>query len=313
MNITVRQLEVFACAARAMSFTQAAAQLGISQPALSESIRRMETELGLRLFDRTTRKLALTREGRALAGLAEEVARDVRAGLQDIATRGGRRPRVTVALLPSIAAALLPQAADGLRATFPDVELSVCDVPHERAVAMVEDGIADLAVTMRPASDMLAYEPLGADRVHLLMRRGHPLAGRGPLPWAALTGHDFVALARSTSVRKLVDGGLAAADVAVAPRFEVEQIPSAYALVAAGLGVTALPELTFAMIPREGLVARPLNKPVVTRAFGLLTRAERPLSPVGQALAEGLKAAFAGYVPLMGRGRAAPWRTPPSP
>lgn len=305
MNITVRQLEVFASAARALSFTDAARQLGISQPALSESIRRMEAELGFRLFDRTTRRLALTKEGRALAGLAEEVARDVRDGLADIAARGGRRPRVTVALLPSIASALLPLAADALRQSFPDAELSVCDVLHERAVAMVEDGIADLAVTMRPASDLLDYEPLGSDRAHLLMRRDHPLAGRGPIAWSALTGHAFVALARTTSVRKLVDGGLVAADVAVVPRFEVEQIPSAVALVAAGLGVTALPELTFAMFPRQGLVTRLLDRPQVSRAFGLITRAERPLSPAAAALAAGLRAAARASRPLIGGGRAA--------
>lgn len=305
MNVTVRQLEVFACAARALSFTEAARQLGISQPALSETIRRMEGELGLRLFERSTRRLALTTQGRALAGLAEEVARDVRTGLQDIAERGARRPRVTVALLPSIAAALLPSAADALRQVFPDAELHVCDVLHERAVALVEDGIADLAVTMRPASDMLAYEPLGTDRVHLLMRKGHPLMGRGPLAWGALGAHPFVALARTTSVRKQVDSGLAAADVAVVPRFEVEQIPSAVALVAAGLGVTALPELTFAMFPRAGLATRALEKPVVTRAFGLITRAGRPLSPAAGALAQGLRGAFAAHRPLIGGGRAA--------
>lgn len=304
MNVTVRQLEVFACAARAMSFTEAARLLGISQPALSESIRRMEGELGVRLFGRTTRSLALTPEGRALAGLAEEVARDVREGVADIVARGARRPRVTIALLPSIAAALLPPAADALRQDFPDAELNVCDVLHERAVALVEDGIADLAVTMRPMGEHLAYEPLGTDRVHLLMRRGHALSGRTPLPWGALAGHPFVALARTTSVRKQVDAGLAAADVAVTPRFEVEQIPSAVALVAAGLGVTALPELTFAMFPRAGLVTRPLEKPVVARAFGLITRAGRPLSPAADALAQGLRAAFAQHRPLIGRGRA---------
>ncbi|MEW6256414.1 MAG: LysR substrate-binding domain-containing protein [Pseudomonadota bacterium] len=309
MNVTIRQLEVFACAARALSFTQAAQQLGISQPALSETIRRMEGELGLRLFHRSTRRLALTKEGRALAGLAEEVARDVRSGLQDIAARGARRPRVTIALLPSIAAALLPRAADQLRAAFPEAELNVCDVLHERAVGLVEDGIADLAVTMRPASEGLIYEPLGADRVHLLMRRGHALSGRAPLAWAALQTHPFVALARTTSVRTLVDGGLAAADAAVVPRFEVEQIPSAVALVAAGLGVTALPELTFAMFPRAGLSTRPLEQPVVMRAFGLISRAGRPLSPAANALAEGLRAAFAAHRPLIGTGRAATQRS----
>lgn len=292
MNVTVRQLEVFACAARALSFTEAAQTLGISQPALSESIRRMEAELGLRLFDRTTRRLNLTKDGEALAGLAEEVVRDVRAGLQDIAERGQRRPRVCIALLPSIAAAILPQATDALRRAFPEAELAVCDVLHERVVGLVEDGVADLAVTMRPAGDQLAYEPLGADDVYALMRRDHPLAGRGALAWGALAGHPFVALARSTSVRRLVDGGLAAADVALAPRFEVEQIPSAVALVAAGLGVTALPALTFAMFPRQGLVTRRLEKPVVRRALGLITPTRRALSPAAAALAEGLRAAF---------------------
>lgn len=292
MNVTVRQLEVFVCAARALSFTEAAQTLGISQPALSESIRRMEAELGLRLFDRTTRRLSLTKDGEALAGLAEEVVRDVRAGLQDIAERGQRRPRVCIALLPSIAAAILPAATEALRRAFPDAELAVCDVLHERAVGLVEDGVADLAVTMRPAGDLLTYEPLGADDVYALMRRDHPLAGRGALAWGALAGHPFVALARSTSVRRLVDGGLAAADVALAPRFEVEQIPSAVALVAAGLGVTALPALTFAMFPRQGLVMRRLEKPVVRRALGLITPTRRALSPAAAALAGGLRAAF---------------------
>lgn len=137
MNITVRQLEVFAAAARASSFTEAAGQLGISQPALSETIRRIEQELGLRLFERTTRKVALTADGRALAGLAEEVVRDVRSGLKDLAERGARRPRIAIALLPSVAAAILPQAVAGLRAHYPEAEVSVFDVLHERAAALV--------------------------------------------------------------------------------------------------------------------------------------------------------------------------------
>lgn len=292
MNITVRQLEVFAAAARAPSFTEAAGQLGISQPALSETIRRIEQELGLRLFERTTRKVALTADGRALAGLAEEVVRDVRSGLKDLAERGARRPRIAIALLPSVAAAILPQAVAGLRAHYPEAEVSVFDVLHERAAALVEEGVADMAVTMRPAGDALAFEPLGSDRVHLLMPKGHPLAGRSPLPWAALAPFPFVALARTTSVRRMVDNAMAAADLALAPRYEVEQIPSAVALVAAGLGITALPELTFAMFPRKGVAVRPLQAPVVARGLGLITRAGRELPPAATALAAAVRAAF---------------------
>ncbi|MBB6307973.1 LysR family transcriptional regulator [Xanthobacter tagetidis] len=299
MNITIRQLEVFAAAARAPSFTQAAGMLGISQPALSETIRRIEQELGVRLFERTTRKVALTADGRALAGLAEEVVRDVRSGLRDIAERGARRPRIAIALLPSIASAILPQAVAGLRAQYPEAEVSVFDVLHERAAALVEEGVADLAVTMRPVGDTLAFEPLGADRMHLITSRGHPLAGRTPLAWAALAPFAFVALARTTSVRRMVDNAMAAADLALVPRYEVEQIPSAVALVASGLGITALPELTFAMFPRKGVAVRPLQAPLVARGLGLITRAGRELSPAAAALAAAVRAAFraAGITP----------------
>jgi DNA-binding transcriptional LysR family regulator len=299
MNITIRQLEVFAAAARAPSFTQAAGMLGISQPALSETIRRIEQELGVRLFERTTRKVALTADGRALAGLAEEVVRDVRSGLRDIAERGARRPRIAIALLPSIASAILPQAVAGLRAQYPEAEVSVFDVLHERAAALVEEGVADLAVTMRPVGNTLAFEPLGADRMHLITSRGHPLAGRTPLAWAALAPFAFVALARTTSVRRMVDNAMAAADLALVPRYEVEQIPSAVALVASGLGITALPELTFAMFPRKGVAVRPLQAPLVARGLGLITRAGRELSPAAAALAAAVRAAFraAGITP----------------
>lgn len=292
MNVTIRQLEVLGATARAASFTEAAARLGISQPALSETIRRIEQELGLRLFERTTRRVVLTAEGRALAGLAEEVVRDVRLGLKDVVERGERRPRVAIALLPSLASALLPAAVDHLRAVYPLADLSVFDVLHERAGALVMEGVADMAVTMRPTDEDLAFEPLGADVFHLVAPRGHALAGRGALPWARLAGHPFVALARSTSVRRMVDNAMATADLALAARYEVEQIPSAVGLVRAGLGVTALPAFTFAMFDRRGLSLRPLRAPEVSRALGLVRRRERPASPAELRLAEGVRLAF---------------------
>lgn len=205
MNITIRQLEVFAAAARASSFTEAAGRLGISQPALSETIRRIEQELGLRLFERTTRKVTLSADGRALAGLADDVVRDVQSGLKDIAECGVRRPRLAVALLPSLASALLPAATEHLRVSFPDAELAVFDVLHERAASLVAEGVADMAITMRPPERELSFEPLAADLFHLIAPSGHVLAGRGALPWSRLASFPFITLARSSSVRRMVD------------------------------------------------------------------------------------------------------------
>lgn len=281
MNLTIRQFEILAAAARAKSFSDAAAGLGISQPALSGTIRKIEEEVGLRLFERTTRSLALTAEGRLIAAMAEDMVRDFRATLESISARSlGRRGRISIAALPSVACSMLPAAIHAFRRRFPLIEIAVADVLHERAEALVADGLADVAVTIRPARrDALDFEDLADDLLHLVCRADDRLArGRTALPWAALADRRFVGLSRNSSVRRMTDSALIDGQPAVQPIYEVEQIPSAVSLVRAGLGVTALPSLTFAMFPLAGLATRPLKDPVVRRRIGLVTLKGRVLS-----------------------------------
>src|SRR5688572_1076538 len=125
MNLTIRQLETLVAAADAGSFSAAAARLGISQPALSETIRRLEAETGLRLFDRTTRSLALSADGRHAVAIAREVVRDFQASLGSLMDRAkGRRGRVTLAALPSIACGVLPAALRAFRRDFPGIDVT---------------------------------------------------------------------------------------------------------------------------------------------------------------------------------------------
>jgi LysR family transcriptional regulator, carnitine catabolism transcriptional activator len=296
INLTLRQLEIFAATARTGSFSAAAEQLRISQPALSVAIRKIEAELQLRLFERTTRNVALTADGRHLAAVAEDLLRDVKVALQGVAARGsGLHGRLAIAVLPSIATSILPAALMALQKKYPGIDVAVHDVMHERAVKLVADGIADFAVTTRIAeSDALSYAEVGADRIHLVCRDDHVLAkgGRGPLPWSALKNHPYVAMAGSTSVRRLADAVLLQADFALQPRYEVEQVASCIALVAAGLGVTALPALTFTMFSKERLAMRPLIGPALSRQLGFLQLKGRQLSAPAQALAAEITAAF---------------------
>lgn len=294
MNLTIRQFEILAAAARARSFSEAAATLGISQPALSGTIRKIEDETGLRLFERTTRRLALTAEGRLVSAMAEEMVRDFRSTIESISARSlGRRGRMSIAALPSVACSMLPAAIRSFRRKFPLVEIAVADVLHERAEALVADGLADFAVTIRPARhEDLAFEELADDLLHLVCRSDDPLAhGRGPVSWSALAKRPFVGLSRNSSVRRMTDSALVDGHPAVQPIYEVEQIPSAVSLVRAGLGVTALPSLTFAMFPREGLVTRPLKNPAVRRRIGLVTLKGRVLSRPVRAAVDELRAA----------------------
>lgn len=300
INLTLRQLEIFAATLRAGSFTEAAEKLRISQPALSVAIRKIETELGLTLFDRTTRSVTPTPDGRHLGAVAEDLLRDFKVALQGVADRAdGLHGRLTVAVLPSIAASVLPRALMALQRKYPGIDVAIRDVMHERAVGMVTDGIADFAVTTRIAETaVLSYDEIGADRIHLVCRDDHLLAkGKGPLPWRALEGQPYVAMAGSTSVRRLADAVLLQADFALQPRFEVEQIASCIALVSAGLGVTALPALTFSMFASDRLTMRPLTGPTISRQIGFLQLKGRQLSGPAQALAGEIRTAYAAMRP----------------
>src|SRR3712207_5741036 len=110
MRLTVRQLELLVAAAEAETFTKAAQGVGISQPSLSETIARVEEELGARLFDRTGRSVTLTAEGHHAVAVAREVVRDFHQALANMADRmQGIRGRIIVAALPSVACAVLPR------------------------------------------------------------------------------------------------------------------------------------------------------------------------------------------------------------
>jgi LysR family carnitine catabolism transcriptional activator len=281
MNLTHRQLEILVAAADAESFSAAAERLGISQPSLSESIRRIEREIGSPLFTRTTRSLKLTDEGRHAASIAREIVRDFKAALARLASRGGgKQGRISVAALPSIACAVLPAAIQTFAREHPAIDIALNDVQHERAIQLVTEGAVDLALTVKPAqSDGLEFEEIASDVAHLVCRADDPLARRKSVRWRELGGRPFIGITRISSVRRLTDAAFVHAEIAIAPRYEVEQIASAVALVDAGLGVTALPSLTFSMFKGRKLAVRPLIEPSLRRNVGFVTVTGRTLPP----------------------------------
>ncbi|WP_198026596.1 LysR family transcriptional regulator [Bradyrhizobium sp. ARR65] len=284
----MRQLQVFVAASRARSFSDAASKLGISQPSLSGTIGKIEEQLGFRLFDRTTRSLLLTADGRDLAALAEDLVRDFEAALRGIAARSaGKRGRVSIAVLPSIAAAVLPQALSAFAREFAEIDLTVHDVLQDRAVNMLRDGIVDFAVTTQTATyPELEFNELATDPFILVCRRNHPLAQQKIIRWRAAAEYPFIALSPNTSVRRFADAAMAQAHAAVRPRYEVELIASAVNLVAAGLGITALPGLTLATFRAAKVVVRPLEEPTIHRSLGILKLKERSLSAPARFLHE---------------------------
>lgn len=288
MNITLRQLQVFVAASRARSFSEAADRLGISQPSLSGTISKIETQLGLRLFDRTTRSLILTADGRDLAAVADDLVRDFEAALSGISARAaGKRGRVSVAVLPSVAATVLPEALGAFAKEYPEIDISVHDVLQERAVAILRNRVVDFAVTTQAAAyPELHFEELAADPFYLVCKRNHPLARLKAVTWKDTVDYPFIALSATTSVRRFADTAMGQTELVIRPRYEVEQILSAVTLVSAGLGITALPSLTLAMFSHRALAMRPLVAPAIQRRLGVLTLKERTLSAPARFLLE---------------------------
>ena len=294
MQLTIRQLEILVAAAEAQTFSEAATSLGITQPSLSGTIKRIEHELGVALFDRPKRSCGLTADGRHAAAVAKNAIQEFRAALVDIADRTqGRRGRLTVAALPSIASTIVPPAIEAFRSRVPGVDLRIRDVLHERAVEMLVEGVVDLAVSIQPGPDTrLDFGALGRDQLELVCRADHFLSRTSVAQWDQLGTIPFIALAPTSSVRRLTDAALINCGVLRVPAHEVEQIPSAAGLVRAGLGVTVLPSLTATMYDPSGLIRRPLE-PDYSRVFGAITSRDRMVSRPVRTFLDCLRDVFA--------------------
>ena len=184
MNITLRQIRAFVSVSRLGSFTRAATALNLTQPTLTVQIRRLEEALDIRLFDRTTRSVVLTRIGTNLLPVFERMVGDLDAAIDETKevpamTRGV----VRIAALPSVAAAILPQAINTFRSHYPGASFVVRDVVASRVVELVRDGTVDLGITggNLPGGDLaLAFQTAGA--FNGVFPRTHPLAGPGSSP-----------------------------------------------------------------------------------------------------------------------------------
>jgi LysR family transcriptional regulator, carnitine catabolism transcriptional activator len=282
-NLTIRQLEVFAVASRYPTFSEAAKHLEISQPTLSNMIAKVEELLGLSLFDRTTRTLALTAEGERLAHVAQELVRDFQASLRSIHdTARLRHGRLSMAVLPSVAASIAPAAIKIFLKTYPDFDIALHDTARQEGLLWVLDRVVDFGIlTGAPNLSELRSETIFVDHFQVVVPKGSPLAARTSLSWADVETQRLI-LTGTQQIRNDVEANAAKSGVSVAPRFEVQNIMTGLSLVAAGLGVTVLPKLYLPEIVGGNIKALQLDATDFSRNIELIHRSDRVLpEPVG--------------------------------
>jgi LysR family transcriptional regulator, carnitine catabolism transcriptional activator len=293
MTAEIRHIEAFLAIARCGNFTRAAADLHVSQPALTVQIRQLESALGVRLFDRNNRHVALTQIGRALVAPFERVILDIRSiveSAQDAAAhRGGV---VTVACLPSIAAGLLPLAIARLRDRHQGITVRVRDAVAARVAELVKSGEADVGISSCGRIDReLAEQPLFTDRLVAFVRDDHWLAGRRSVTLRALCDYPLIVTGKDSSVRELLDRTLDQVRLPVRVSHEASYMTTALGLAAAGLGIAILPEAALPLAP-AGVRRVMIRGPELQRRIGIITRAGRSLSPAAQKLVESFTASL---------------------
>ncbi|CDS53554.1 Transcriptional regulators, LysR family [Polaromonas sp. CG9_12] len=274
----LRQIRYFSVLAEELSFTRAARRLHVSQPPLSFQIASLEAELGARLFDRTSRSVALSAAGQAFLPHAQAVLARLDEARSHVArVASGLQGRVQVGLAGSHFLGPFPQFIQQFRRQRPEVELVLHEMKPSAHVQALCDGRLDLSISRNPLSDaQVSAALLWRDPVVAAFPPGHRLAGRGQISLAQLHDEDFVFLRLDSSpfAMRLFD---ACVQTGFAPRIvqQVVEIPAVLNLVAAGLGVALVPA-SLAMLRADSVCTSKLVFPAASRDAPRAGKASAP-------------------------------------
>jgi DNA-binding transcriptional LysR family regulator len=267
----VEELRWFAAVVEDPNVTRVAAALHVSQPALSRSLRRLETSLGVQLFDRVGRALEPNRHGLAYAGAARRALEQLDSGREALGTEAGE---IRLAFLHTLGTWLVPELIRGYRATHPDVRFRLNQDSAGALAAAVRDGRSDLLLTS-PRPEGLAWSALFEQPLRLVLPPDHRLSARKRIRLEELARDEFVVMRPEYGLRGITDALFARAGFAPRIAFEGEDPETLRGLVAAGLGVSLLPGDGIAVADRGA-----------SRTIGLAWHPERYRPPAAEAFAD---------------------------
>lgn len=283
--LTPAQLKAFLNVANTASFRRGAELSFVSQPALSRTIANIEDVIGARLFDRDTRKVALTATGQELIPVARRIVAEFDDSFAELVRFvEGRSGQVVVGTLPSLGVHMLPVAIARFKQSYPDVKFRLIGRTADILISAVESGDVDFVVsTPPPAGSRFLFNQLARDEFVLVCRRDDPLASAKDLPWSTFLERPLIATPPSSSIRPLTDEAFWQAGLSPSPAYECDgELPICGAMVRASLGIAAVPRLAMCLLGSDMLAAVPLRDPVKTRSIGIVRHDARSLSTTAQ-------------------------------
>ncbi len=276
-------LAAFLAVATAASFSQAAEQLHLTQPAISKRIAQLEQLLGVRLFDRIGRQVSLTESGARLLPRAQRILREIEETTRAIRDMSGQvSGQLSLATSHHIGLHRLPPVLRAFSRQHPQVNLEIEFMDSEKAHAAVAQGVIEFAViTLAPAGSAprLQAREVWPDPLSVMVARDHPLAGRARVSIRELAQHPAVLPGPGTYTGQILQQLFDASGVRLEVSMETNYLETLRMLAAIGLGWSVLPD----SMRTEELVALELPGARLMRSLGYVYHRDRTLSNAARA------------------------------
>src|SRR5215468_9920145 len=296
MEVNTRQLRAFRLVSQHRNFTRAAEALFITPSGLSVLIRELENRVGFRLFDRTTRTVALTPHGTELLTIIHRSLEELDSAIANIG-RSAKRTGETISLgvTPLIAANVLPPAMREFRKLRPDVRIQLFDADLPTLMKSVEGGRLDMSIGIFKGMAGVRREPFFRFSLMVARAARDDVPARATTSWSALEGETLIALSPEHPHQQLIDKHLREAGVKVHAGSVVNLLDTQMALVEAEEGIAIIPSFgMFACRNRKVVMSRLIN-PVAQLEFHLISNRAKQLPPGAEEFVAFLKSYIARW------------------
>jgi LysR family transcriptional regulator, carnitine catabolism transcriptional activator len=272
MEINTRQLRAFRLVAQHRNFTRAAEALFMTPSGLSVIIKELESRVGFRLFDRTTRHVELTAHGRQLLVVIQRNLEELDEAIAHIGhSAKGRRRQITLGATPLVAANIVAPAMGEFHKQRPDLKLQLFDADLPTLIKMVQIGKLDMSLGIFNAMPDFRREPFFRFSLMAARAASEDISARKTTSWSALTGETLIALSSEHPHQQLIDKQLAQTGAQVNIGSIVNLLDTQIALVEAEEGIAIIPSFGLPACRSRKIVTSQLINPVVRFDFHLIS------------------------------------------
>jgi LysR family carnitine catabolism transcriptional activator len=294
MEFTSRQLRAFLLVAQHRSFSRAAEALYITPSGLSILIRELETQLGFRLFDRTTRHVVPTAHGTELLVVAQKSVAALDAAVSHIGRSATHASHtLTLGAPPLIAANIVTHAIKEFRTHRPDLRVQLFDERSPGILQLILDGKLDMGVGIFARTSGIRRTPFFRSPLMVIRPDKNPAFRRASTTWSALKGEKLISLPPFSPIQQIVDKHLALAGVASPKGVSINLLDTQIAMVEADEGIAIIPSFGLPACRNRRVVSSRLINPIVDVEFHQISNRGKKLPPGADEFSAFLKSFFA--------------------